>query len=341
MGHTLTLIGDVQKQVHADDDALDEARTRRRSVLQICRGFRGALRTYVSGSLAAGVVTHPVVDADGGVVFDRRVYPSLGPDGDGEAPTQLVSDLHHFLGPEIRRSWSEAKVYDMKRGLRIFFHEPLSDGQDPYVDVVVGIGRGAGAGLWIPNLDIPRWDPSDPEKHVELFTQGSRGLRRARAQVTRLGKAWNNQYGSPGMTSFNVCALAREAITTAVPVDEGLSTFFDHAATALNERRTEDPAGVSGPIDLKEPKEVVVGRLRDARDQLREALANDDDAHIVGEALHGVFWKYLPAPASASSKNEVATRLRHETPRLRATGAGVVIAGAVKRKRAFGGLWHG
>ncbi len=33
-------------------------------------------------------------------------------------------------------------------------------------------------GLWIPNTEIDFWDASHPEKHTELFTSGSRKLRR-------------------------------------------------------------------------------------------------------------------------------------------------------------------
>ena len=49
-------------------------------------GFAGALRTYSSGSIAHHTMIAPVTDGDGGVVLDRRSYPRLGPDGDGEDP---------------------------------------------------------------------------------------------------------------------------------------------------------------------------------------------------------------------------------------------------------------
>lgn len=337
MSEAANRVEDVEKQISADDNALEEARHRRREVLGICRTFGGVLGTFGSGSVAMGVVNDPVEDADGGMTLDRRQYPKLGPDGGGETPLQVVADLHALVGPAIRELWPKATVHDMKRGITVKMHAPLWTGADPYVDVVVAMNRKEAPGLWIPNMAAGRWDPSHPQCHVEMMTSGSRALRRTRARVTRVAKAWNKQYTQPALSSFNIVALALECITTSMPIDEALLAFFEHAAISLDVRRTEDPAGVSEPIKLKATKDVAVARLIGARDHLANAIDAGNDANSVSAELHKVFWNYLPAPLGTASKSGVADLLRQGTPRLRTTTSGLAVAGAVTPKRSFGG----
>jgi hypothetical protein len=337
MGEARRHIEDVQKQTNSDEVALDLARTRRTVVFDAAETFPGMAGTYASGSVAAGVVTGEVEDADGGAKADRRCFPALGPDGDGAAPQQPVEDLQAHIGPIVRDTCPDAVVRRMKRGLRVFFNDPLPDGQDPYVDLVFALTRRDAPGLWIPNMASNTWDAAHPEKHVELLTAGSKSLRRTRAQVIRLAKVWNKQWSQPAFNSFNLCALALEVVTASAPIDDALAAFVDHAAVAVAVRRTEDPAGVSGPINLEQPKEIAVARLRDARDALHDALDHDDDAEHAQRAMHRLFFGYVPDAAEAISKESLAARLRAGTPRLRTTAAGLAVAGAVKPMRSFGG----
>lgn len=338
MGETANRIEDVKKKRAADDTVLAEARHRRNEVLRICRGFPGVLGTFASGSVAMGVVIDPVEDADGGMILDRRCYPNLGPDGDGDTPIEVVGDLHEFLGPQVREIWPKTTVHDMKRGVTVRMHEPVLGDQDPYVDVVLAMYRRNAAGLWIPNLAARCWDASHPQYHVELMTSGGRTLRRTRAQTVRLGKVHNKQYSAPALSSFNIVALVLEAIDSAMPIEEALHRYFEHAAASLGVRRTEDPAGVSGPIKLETTKDVAVSRLAQARDHLAVALAANDDPEVVAAELHQVFWTVLPEPTVVSSKAEVAGLLRNGTPRFRSTASGLAVAGAVTAKRSYGGV---
>lgn len=336
MSEASSRIEDVEKMSNADDETLREARARRNAVFSAAAGFGKNLGTYPSGSVAMGVANDPVEDADGGLILDRRYFPALGPDGDGDTPSEVVADIHAHVSTVIRETWSKATVHDMKRGLTVRMHAPLLNGQDPYVDLVIAMNRSSGAGLWIPNLAAGRWDPSDPAKHVALMTSGPRSVRRCRARVVRLAKVWNKQFSSPGLSSFNIVALGLECITTSEPIDVALHRFFDHAATSLAVRRTDDPAGVSGPIKLEEPKDIVVKRLTSARDHLAAAIAAGNELETVAVELHQVFGRYLPDPQTLSTKASVADALRTGTPRLRGA-AGLAVAGAVTPKRAFGG----
>ena len=337
MSETAQHIHDIQQQTNANDAGLDAARERRNVVLPAAATFGGISETFISGSLATGVVTGEVEDADGGVIADRRCFPGLGPDGDGKSPVEVLADMQAHIGPLAREEYPDAVVKTMKRGLRVFVNEPLADGQDPYVDVVFAMKRKDKPGLWIPNMDIPRWDAAHPQKHVELLNSGEQPQRTLRAQIIRLGKVWNKQWSEPALCSFNICSLGLEAITTVVPIEHALFTFFDHAATALAKRRTEDPAGVSGPINFEKPKDVVLKRARDARDAVAEALEHDDDADAVQAAMHRVFFQYVDQAARISSKDDLADRLRVSTPRLRPRTTGLVPVGTVNSKRSYGG----
>ena len=292
MSETANRLEDVEKAISVDDATLDEARRRRRETLDICAGFPGVLGTYKSGSVAMGVVNEPIQDADGGIILDRRRYPGLGPDGGGDTPDDIVGQLHDLVGPEIRQIWPRATVHDMKRGITVRMHAPLGNGADPYVDVVVAMNRKDAPGLWIPNLAVSRWDASHPQCHVELMLAGSRAGRRTRARVVRLAKAWNKQYSDPALSSFNIVALALECVGSAMPIDEALLIFFEHASASLAVQQTADPAGVSGPIKIEGTKEIAVARLAAARDHLAAAIDGQDDLDVVAAELYSVFWSY-------------------------------------------------
>lgn len=324
---------DVLDQISTDPKVLKAARERRNVVKSTALKFNGMRRAYNSGSTAMGVANDPVLDADGGVVVDRRVHQNLGPDGTGGLPTGIVEDLHGFIGPEVRKTYPGATVHDMKRGLTICIHDSVIGDQDPFVDLVIAIERKDEPGLWIPNLDADRWDPSHPEMHVELMVTGPSDVRRVRGQVTRLGKVWNKQHSSPALSSFNVAAMALECIDEAEDLDDALYRFFDHAVTSLRQRRTPDPAGVSDPIKLLLGKDAAIDRLVKARDHMKTAVETDDaDARL--QAMHDVFWNYLPEPTVSASKRSVANALRTGAPRVSTAG---FVVGAMKPARSYGG----
>src|SRR5215207_7334602 len=103
MGTTHDIIDDIRRQIAAHDDSLKEARRRRDLVLSAASQFPGASRSYESGSVAAGLVNQPVNDADGGVVLDRRCFPSLGPDGTQEdPPDEIVEEIRTWIGDTLR-----------------------------------------------------------------------------------------------------------------------------------------------------------------------------------------------------------------------------------------------
>ena len=105
------------------------------------------------------------------MVLDRRSHPTLGPDSeDQEGPGPIVEAMRNHLRRELRQEYPEVKFRITKRAILITFGEPLPSGEDPTVDLVVGLERVSKPGLWIPNTETEAWDPSDPEEHTRLLT---------------------------------------------------------------------------------------------------------------------------------------------------------------------------
>ena len=337
------ILDQIRQRVAARGGSLLEARTRRDRVRDAAASYPGSLRTYQAGSLATRFTNHPVSDADAGVVMDRRTLPDLGPDGKGKLPAELVNAIRLHIRPQLARLYPEVRVERMKRGLLVRFNRPLASGEDPTVDLVVALNRVLDDALWIPNLDRNRWDPSHPEKHVELFTAGPDGLRRTRRHVVRLAKVQVQQFDEPHLCSFNIAALAWQCIQAAERIDLALWRFFDYAATELAKHLTRDPAGVSGPIRIDD-RRLTVNRLQRTAHGLRLAIDARDDEDKVRAALaaRGVFWKHVSPPKGSRTHDVVEAVCRGSG--LAVTSGGVLVAGTAPRRstpvkptRAYGG----
>ena len=337
VGHTEDILKQILEDTSPNGETMELVRARRDKVLKAARRYPGALRTYQSGSVAHRTENGDT-DADGGVVLDRRTYPELGPDGAGEGPEGIVQDMRKFLRAELKGDHPDIAFYVSKRAIRVTFNEPLPDGTDPTVDLIVALTRKGGA-LWIPNRDRNRWDVSDPECHTRLMTAEPAKLRRTRAKVVRLAKAWNKQASHPGLSSFNISALALARVTEEMGIDTGLSAFFNYAARDLKRRLTPDPAGVSPSIKLLADRDVVVGRLERAAKKIDDALDHDDDEDRVREALSGLYGQYVEPPSGSSSKAAFASALRRGNSGV-GVASGLVLDSArrapIKTTRSFG-----
>jgi hypothetical protein len=337
MNHVDDILVDIQENIAPRDETLEAARNRRDEVLSIARGYLGALRTYAAGSIAHRTANDDT-DADCGVVLDRRSYYELGPDGDGGAPNDIVEDVRLYIRDRLKDRYPDIAFRLTKRAIKITFNEPLPDGADPSVDLIVALTRAGGA-LWIPNLERKCWDASDPECHTRLLTAEPAGLRRMRAKVIRLAKAWNKQYSQPGLCSFNIEALALEAIKEEIDVANGLATFFNYAAIDLSKRQTPDPAGVSAPIKTPMDRETVANRLSKTADTLETAL-NSDNENDARDNLASVYWVYVDPSPGSSSKAAFAKTLREGNSAVRVIPGSISIAGSVgaalKTTRAYG-----
>lgn len=341
MGLVLDILNDVRAQIAVDDAVLKEAKDRRNLVVGTAMGIDGARGSFRSGSVAHGTVNAPVTDADAGIILDRRTYPTLGPDGDGNGPEEIVDELCELIGPVVREDYPDATMHRSRRGVYVTFASPLDDEQDPTVDLIPTLDRKDADGLWIPDLDNNSWSASHPDKHTELFTNGSKDLRALRARVTRLAKAWNKQWasGNRALSSFNIEALVWEYIdddALALGLDGALAGWFAYACDEIDQAKTKDPAEVSDDINLLLAKDTVLQRVGGAADRLDEAIKAEGDDQKVRDLLSGVYRNYVEAPAE--SKSALAGALRGGNQGVGATKTGIAIGGAaaLKTTRSYG-----
>lgn len=338
------MLDDVRAQLAPDDVVLKEARERRDLVRKAAEIFTGALRTYRSGSLAHGTANCPVnyrdqgLDADCGVVLDRRVHTLLGPDGIGIGPTDVVNKMVTHITPTIREEYPSASLRVTKRAILVEFHQPFATSEDPTVDLIVALNRKDKPGLWIPNTENDDWDPSDPEKHTELFTSGDRSLLSARARAVRLAKAENKRAGSPPLCSFNVESFGWMFTESGMAVPAALTALWRKGAADLRARLTPDPAGVSAPIKV-EDRDAAIRRLDYAAQQLEAALSDPWDEGWVRTQL-APLWPDFIASDGGTSKARLAAAMKDQSY-LGVTGGGLLStlpAGstALKHPRSFG-----
>jgi hypothetical protein len=214
---------------------------------------------------------------------------------------------------------------------------PLPTGEDPTVDLVVGLERREAPGLWIPNTEAKRWDPSHPEKHTELLTARPKDLRVVRARAIRLAKAENKRTATSPLCSFNLEALAWMFVKQGMDEPEALLALWDEGADDLEQRLTPDPAGVSKPIKVEDRAEAV-RRLRYAAGRLDLAVEHDDDERRVRNALAPLWPDFIAIEPTSASKARAAAQLRSGSP-MNVTSGGLLstTAGAqLKSVRSFG-----
>jgi hypothetical protein len=315
MSYLDDLLNDLRNRTEASDAPLAEARVRLQTVRTASGSFPGSLRTYRSGSLATHLMNDPITDGDGGLVLDRRKFPALGPEGGGAVPSDVTDELCAYIGPKIRQTYPDARVYRSKRGPKVHFGEEV-EGQD---------------------LKKDTWEPSDPEAHARILREGLVGFRRTRRQITRLMKTWNAQFFTPGVSSFELAVWAWEFITPGLGLAKGLWTIFDSAATRLEaDEPTPDPAGVSADLKLVGGVSVaaMASRLRKAADNMRAAIdAKADDDVLAALAL--VFPKYFDAPASSALQSSMKLLATGVPVAAAVLGVGVA-ASTSPLRRAYG-----
>jgi hypothetical protein len=313
------------------------------------RALGGVRHSFTSGSLAHGTANCPIherdkgLDADAGVVLDRRSHPTLGPDSeDQEGPGPIVEAIRNHLRRELRPDYPQVKFRITKRAILITLGEPLPSGEDPTVDLVIGLERVNKPGLWIPNTETDGWDPSDPEEHTRLLTTRSdpKALRVTRARAIRLAKAENKRTAVPPLCSFNLEAFALMFVEQGMDQASALLALWEEGAQDLDHRHTPDPAGVSKPIKVVN-RPMAVERLEFAAGRLALALAldHDDDEAKVRAALRPLWPDFIPErPGEASKARTAAALRRHSNLGISDTGVLTTSGGTTlaKQSRSFG-----
>lgn len=358
MGYTDTLLDDIRSQIQPDETVVKEAKARREIVLTAAASLAGSTRKIRSGSLAHGTAICPIhlrdkgLDADGAVVLPST-WRELGPETVAdEPPNDTVEQFRAVVQDAVRAKGypnAEATTKDMKRAILVKFNQELPDGEDPTVDLIVGLPRTAG-GLWIPNLTSRRWDPSHPEKHTELFlgSDDNKRLRTMRARAVRLAKAENKRTDPAALCSFNIEALAIMYLNEVMPLPVAIRTLWSEGARDLARRLTPDPAHVSADIRVKD-RAAAVERWADNAARIATAIDVDGYAGadqrevMIREVLRPLWPDYVPDEATGSTKARTqatfAQALRKKQPLHASATGGLALSGGLELKRtnSFGG----
>jgi hypothetical protein len=314
------LLDHLLGQVQVAKTTITEAKARRTAVLNAVASFDGVLRTYRSGSLAYGTAVTPPpnksndkgVDGDAGVVLNRKVWTTLGPDSDqADGPSDIVRQVQDHVRPILRQAYGDDLTVGstVKRAILVKVNAPLATGEDPPVELVVALNRKAGA-LWIPNLDTNGWDSADPVTHGRLINDDpTEALRLRRARIVRLVKHWNKKHTQEAFSSFHLQALALEVIDetdVGCQLRTTLQRFFEKAAASLADGMTEDPAGVSGKFHLENDisRDLAVTRLENAATAIATANGTADDEAAVREELKKVFHRETVEAAEDSRESQ-------------------------------------
>jgi hypothetical protein len=344
-------LAEILRETSVPIAVLEEARRRRDRVLRIAETHDAAREGagFASGSVAHGTTNRPLEDADCGIKVNRRYeeFSAFGPDAtEDRGPEAFIRLFSDFVLPHLRERHPGAEVdLEGNRAIKFLFNEPVEIDEwgpvDPYVELIVGLDRVEGPGIWIPNRRRRSWDPADPELHTELMTaRHAQELRTLRAHVLRLVKRAVKRDGAEGgvtvICSWNLSALALELITETGPLAATMFDFLLGASESIACGLTDDPApAVIEPIKL--PEAVTHAR---AADRLAEM------AQVVGDAL-GARSKegaraHLDALFGPEIKDILARESRGLASRLvggegaAAVGSGLLGAAALKPTRSGG-----
>jgi hypothetical protein len=260
------VVESILRQIAVRKDVLDESKRRRQLVCNIAMDHEAARRYFFSGSIAHGTHNAPLGDADCGVVLNRTFqrFRSFGPDapGVGDGPEEFIQDFAAFITPEVRSAGYPDAQVDLSgnRALKFMFNEPVEFDElgpvDPYVDLILGLTRRDGEGLWIPNRERQWWDAAHPEMHTWLMTERDPEPHRVhRVHVVRLSKRpVKRDEAIPGrkqvMCPWNLSALALGLVHETKPLATALAEFFEGTSHEIAHGLTDDPAHVADPIEL-------------------------------------------------------------------------------------------
>jgi hypothetical protein len=301
-------LAEILQEISVPMAVLEEARRRRDRVLAIAEKHDAARdgAGFASGSVAHGTTNRPLEDADCGIKVNRRyeAFRVFGPDAsEDRGPEAFIALFSEFVLPQLRERYPSADVdLSGNRAIKFLCNEVVEFDEwgavDPYVELIVGLDRVDGQGIWIPNRRRGGWDPADPELHTEMMVMHHpQDLRVLRAHVLRLSKRAVKRDGvtegrTSVMCSWNLSALALELVTETAPLSISLCNFLRGAAAGIAAGLTQDPApaGVE-PIKLPEGvnREMASRRLGEMADAVERAIgsASKAGARAQLEALFG------------------------------------------------------
>lgn len=260
------------------------ASTRQQNVRDAVAEDFAVLESFLTGSYRRNTMIAPLTTADIDVfiVLDPKYH----------APQNQYALLTSVM-KTLKRSYPKTpKIKPDGQAVTITF-------TDFKVDVVPGFYR-AGGGFLIPDANLNRWIPTDPKKHVELWTASNKAHNGSLVPLIKMVKCWNRERGDL-FRSFHLEVLVRHVLENVTIADypSGARWVFDKMRDKVWVKIV-DPAGYSEDVASYLGKSEA-DRMISALDQAyRKALTAENYAHqgyakLAIEEWRSVFAHYFPA----------------------------------------------
>ena len=206
------------------------------------------LDSFLTGSYRRSTMISPLKDADVDIfiVLDPKYFTKPGQE-------KLLRDVRNSLLTTYTRT---PKIRPDGHAVTITF-------TDFKVDVVPGFRR-KGGGFLIPETTGPRWLPTDPKRHVEIWSKANQAHNGNFIPLVKMLKGWNAGRGL--LKSFHLEALALSVFdgVTISDFPSGMRFFFDKARARIR-TKLADPAGYSDDIaqhiDTATKMDSIVARM--------------------------------------------------------------------------------
>lgn len=212
--------------------------TRQQNVREAVENGLNVLDSFLTGSYSRSTMIAPLKDADVDVF--------------------MVLDSEYFHNYDNGQNGGQAGLLDLvKRTLKKTYTKTPDisrNGQavtirfeDFVVDVVPGFKR-EGEGYLIPNSITQKWIPTDPKKHVEIFSNANSVHNGDLIPLIKMIKGWNKNSGKY-FRSFHLEVMALQILNgvTISNFPSGMRYFFDKARSYVT-KQNPDPAGYGGDV---------------------------------------------------------------------------------------------
>jgi hypothetical protein len=246
-------------------------------------GFE-VLDSFLTGSYARDTLIAPLkkADVDLFTVLSSRYYQNQTPQG-------LLDQVREHL----RQTYpTTPRVSKNGQAVTITF-------TDFIVDVVPAFNR-QGGGYLIPNTNSGTWISTDPQRHIELWSEANEFHQGDLIPLIKMLKAWNRTH-SERFRSFHLEALAVKIFTgvTISNFPSGIRIFFAKAQSATT-FKLPDPAGYGGDVGAYMTGTLLTdanqGLLRAEEWALEaEAAIADDRIDLAFDKYRMLFGDYFPA----------------------------------------------
>jgi hypothetical protein len=298
---------DLQVEVNAPKDAMEEARRRRDLFVTSLQKAEDVTDIWPSGSLARGTQKDPIHDVDVVVVFDKEAHPGWGDPGDSavdalEHTRELVKEL---LGSDGTEGVEVRLTRLRNHAVTCFLDDPNAD--KPFtVDVTPSLPRIEG-GIWIPEQRNQQWIASDPKDLMTRVAERHAAWSQF-AKLVRVLKRWGADNGGV-MKPLVVEVLALHHLP-ALARPEALGRFFTAAAGAVWSPVC-DPADLCGEIQPDLDRQQAHDLLDAAADIAWRAVdaagrGHTDKAMCLWHKLFGDIYPEPPGGCDGGGQSGIA-----------------------------------